>query len=111
VATHRGTLFVITVSKLKLTDVLPSLIVHLRLQPSQENRQLLQIVEHEDFYHPDDLMALLIPPLISVVQILLWIGTIGSIICARIFQIFFGKHCVVLMKALTEIYRFMIYTL
>lgn len=66
------------------------LIVHLKLKPCADNPDLLQIAEHEDFYHPDDLMALVIPPLIPLVHLLLWLGTLGSILGARLFQIVFG---------------------
>ncbi|EKM51096.1 uncharacterized protein PHACADRAFT_177788 [Phanerochaete carnosa HHB-10118-sp] len=66
------------------------LIVHLKLKPSVDDPSLLQIAEHEDFYHPDDLMALVIPPLIPVVCFLLWLGTVMSVIGARFFQATFG---------------------
>jgi hypothetical protein len=59
--------------------------VHLTLRPSDDDPNLLVISQHEDFYHPDDFMALLIPPMIPVVQILLRVGTVASNINARIF--------------------------
>ena len=68
-----------------------SLLVHLRLKPSVDDPNLLQIGEHEDFYHPDDLMALVIPPLIPVIHLFFWLGTIISIVSARIFQITLGE--------------------
>ena len=68
------------------------MIVHLKLKPSADNPNLLQISEHEDFYHPDDLMALVIPPLIPAVRLLLWLGTIGSILGARFFQVVYGAY-------------------
>ncbi|GJE95990.1 hypothetical protein PsYK624_121830 [Phanerochaete sordida] len=66
------------------------LIVHLRLKPGADDPNLLQIAEHEDFYHPEDLMALVLPPLIPLVQLLLWFGTIFSLIGARFFQTTLG---------------------
>ena len=67
------------------------MIVHLYLKPSIDDPRLLQIAEHEDFYHPADVVALVVPPLIPVVHLFLWIGTILSILGARFFQTFFGK--------------------
>ena len=64
--------------------------VHLYLKPSLNDQNLLQISQHEDFYHPDDIVALILPPLISLVHLFLWIGTMVSIICARVFQVVFG---------------------
>ena len=67
------------------------LIVHLYLKPSIDDPRLLQIAEHEDFYHPADVVALVVPPLIPIVHLFLWFGTILSIVGARFFQTFFGK--------------------
>lgn len=58
--------------------------VHLILRPSDDDPNLLQIALHEDFYHPTDIAALIIPPLIPVVKLLQKVGTIASIINARI---------------------------
>lgn len=65
--------------------------VHLYLKPSAEDPKLLQIAEHEDFYHPEDLLALLVPPLIPLVHLIHWFGTMISILCARFFQLTFGE--------------------
>ena len=71
------------------------LIVHLYLKSSVDDPRLLQISEHEDFYHPADLVALVVPPLIPIVYLFLWIGTVTSIIGARFFQTFFGQFTLI----------------
>ncbi|KAI0683841.1 hypothetical protein BC835DRAFT_699205 [Cytidiella melzeri] len=61
------------------------LLVHLTLRPSDDDPNLLVIASHEDFYHPDDFAALLVPPLIPVVRVLLRLGTLTSNVNARLF--------------------------
>ena len=64
------------------------LLVHLVLKPDPSNDKLLQIALHEDFYHPTDLAALVVPPLIPIVKGLQMFGTISSMVNARIFGLF-----------------------
>lgn len=66
------------------------LIVHLVLKPSPTNDKLLQIALHEDFYHPTDLVALVLPPLVPLVRVLQKFGTFSSAVNARVFG-FFGE--------------------
>ncbi|KAI0338699.1 hypothetical protein BDW22DRAFT_1409365 [Trametopsis cervina] len=61
------------------------LIVHLTLRPSDEDPNLFVIAQHEDFYHPEDLAALVVPPLIPLVRLLLRFGTLASVVNARVF--------------------------
>ena len=58
--------------------------VHLVLRPSDDNPNLFQISMQEDFYHPTDIAALIIPPLIPIIKLLHKVGTITSIVNARI---------------------------
>ena len=60
------------------------MMVHLVLRPSDDNPNLLQIAMHEDFYHPTDVAALIIPPLIPIIKFLHKFGAITSIVNARI---------------------------
>lgn len=60
------------------------------LRPSDDDPNLLVISHHEDFYHPDDFMALIVPPLISPVRAVLRLATLTSNINARVFGLF-GK--------------------
>lgn len=66
-------------------------IVHLYLRPSDEDPSQLVISQQEDLYHPEDIIALLVPPLIPAVRFLLRTGAIVSNINARLFGMF-GKH-------------------
>ena len=58
--------------------------MHLVLRPSDEDASAYQIALHEDFYHPDDVVALVAPPLIPLVRWLHTFGTIASIVNARL---------------------------
>lgn len=81
--------------------------VHLYLKPSPEDPKLLQIAEHEDFYHPEDLLALLVPPLIPLVHLFHWFGTMISILCARFFQLTFGElWCIQIFDSAHNYYKF-----
>ncbi|KAL4247897.1 hypothetical protein ABKN59_007500 [Abortiporus biennis] len=61
------------------------LMVHLILSPSEEDPRLQVIKYHEDFYQPEDFLALLVPPLVPVIRLFLHVGTIASNLNARIF--------------------------
>ncbi|KAI0804667.1 hypothetical protein BC629DRAFT_1488797 [Irpex lacteus] len=63
------------------------LLVHLTLRPSDDDPNLLVISRHEDFYHPEDFAALLVPPLIPLVRGLLRVGTLASNVNARVFSL------------------------
>ncbi|KAK7683048.1 hypothetical protein QCA50_013720 [Cerrena zonata] len=65
------------------------LLVHLKLKRSDTNPSLHVITYHEDFYHPEDLTALILPPLVPIIRGMLLIGTIASNINSRI-GAFFG---------------------
>ncbi|CCL98884.1 uncharacterized protein FIBRA_00891 [Fibroporia radiculosa] len=52
---------------------------------SSDPRPLFVIASQEDFYHPEDLMALLVPPLVPLVHILLLLGTWASLLGAWFF--------------------------
>lgn len=65
-----------------------SLLVHLVLRKSDETPGLWQIALHEDFYHPDDIAALVVPPLIPVIKFLHTVGTVASNVNARVFGLF-----------------------
>jgi len=62
------------------------LMVHLTLGPSVEdpNSQVIKI--HEDFYHPEDFAALIIPPAAPLIRLLLWAGTSASNLNAHMFR-------------------------
>ncbi|VDB98183.1 unnamed protein product [Peniophora sp. CBMAI 1063] len=60
-----------------------------RLSLRKEN-DLWYVSEQEDFYHPDELAALVIPPLITPIRMALRIGAISSNILAKTSQIVFG---------------------
>ncbi len=62
--------------------------VHLVLRPSDDDHKLYQIALHEDFYHPEDIAALVIPPLVPIIRLLHKFGTIASNVNARIFGLF-----------------------
>lgn len=64
--------------------------MHLTLKPSADDPNALQIAQHEDFYHPDDFAALVVPPLIPLIRLGLWLGTVLSLLGAWVFQTFFG---------------------
>ncbi|EIM84830.1 uncharacterized protein STEHIDRAFT_99669 [Stereum hirsutum FP-91666 SS1] len=61
--------------------------VHLSLR---EENGLYYIALQEDFYHPDDLISLVIPILASPAHMALRAGAISSNIFARVFQVTFG---------------------
>ncbi|KAI0077996.1 hypothetical protein K474DRAFT_1771374 [Panus rudis PR-1116 ss-1] len=61
------------------------LLVHLKLRPSviEPNRYFISL--HEDFYHPEDLVALVFPPLIPIAHGALKAGTLASAVNAYVF--------------------------
>ncbi|KAI0370686.1 hypothetical protein BV20DRAFT_236809 [Pilatotrama ljubarskyi] len=65
------------------------LLVHLTLRPERSptdpSKTVYVIAEHEDFYHPDDLAALLVPPLIPVVRGALHAATLICKVQAKVF--------------------------
>ncbi|KAH8105228.1 hypothetical protein BXZ70DRAFT_887220 [Cristinia sonorae] len=61
------------------------LIVHIVLTPSVDDPKLFVIALQEDFYHPEDLAALVVPPLIPVVRLLLRAGSMASNVNAFVF--------------------------
>ncbi|KAI0773177.1 hypothetical protein BD413DRAFT_539885 [Trametes elegans] len=67
------------------------LIVHLTLRPEPEptdpSKTIYVIASQEDFYHPDDLAALLVPPLIPVVRGALHAATLACKVYARAFGV------------------------
>ncbi len=65
------------------------LIIRLKLRltpsPSDRSKTVYLIEEQEDFYHPDDIAALLVPPLIPVVRLALRAATFACKVNARVF--------------------------
>ncbi|KAI8977820.1 hypothetical protein BD414DRAFT_495727 [Trametes punicea] len=65
------------------------LLVHLTLRPEPSpedpSKTVYLITEQEDFYHPDDIAALLIPPLKPVVAGALHASTLACKVQARVF--------------------------
>ncbi|TFK94465.1 hypothetical protein K466DRAFT_535726 [Polyporus arcularius HHB13444] len=65
------------------------LIIRLKLRltpsPSDGSKTVYLIEEQEDFYHPDDIAALLLPPLIPVVRLALRAATFACKVNARVF--------------------------
>lgn len=63
--------------------------MHLTLRPepspTDPSKTVYLIAEHEDFYHPDDLAALIIPPLVPLVRIGLQAATFACKVNARVF--------------------------
>ncbi|GBE85807.1 hypothetical protein SCP_0803290 [Sparassis crispa] len=66
------------------------LTVHLTLRPVQEDggKTLYYIESQEDFYHPDDLVALLVPPLAPLVRCALFLAALQSNIGRHIAAMF-----------------------
>ncbi|RPD54552.1 hypothetical protein L226DRAFT_261089 [Lentinus tigrinus ALCF2SS1-7] len=66
------------------------LIVHLTLRPepspTDPSKTIYVIAEHEDFYHPDDLAALVTPPLIPLIRLGLHAATLACRVNARVFE-------------------------
>ncbi|KAI0033187.1 hypothetical protein K488DRAFT_78010 [Vararia minispora EC-137] len=63
------------------------LIVRLRLR---KDGDLWYVCEQEDFYHPEDLLALVLPPLIWPARLALRIGAISSNVLAEASRAAFG---------------------
>ncbi|OJT10823.1 hypothetical protein TRAPUB_12692 [Trametes pubescens] len=65
------------------------LLVHLTLRPepspTDPSKTVYLITEHEDFYHPDDFAALVIPPFVPLVRIGLQAATFACKANARVF--------------------------
>ncbi|KAI0700860.1 hypothetical protein C8T65DRAFT_657363 [Cerioporus squamosus] len=65
------------------------LVIRLKLcptpSPSDPSKTVYLIEEQEDFYHPDDLAALLVPPLIPLVRLALHAATLACKVNARVF--------------------------
>jgi len=62
------------------------LMVHVVLAPSVDDPKRFVISLHEDFYHPEDVAALTIPPLVPVVRLLLRAGALASNVNAFLFS-------------------------
>ncbi|KAH9933996.1 uncharacterized protein BXZ73DRAFT_46048 [Epithele typhae] len=56
--------------------------------PADPSKSVYVIAEHEDFYHPDDFAALVMPPLIPLVRFALVLATWMSMFSARLFMMF-----------------------
>ncbi|RDX39713.1 hypothetical protein OH76DRAFT_1490883 [Lentinus brumalis] len=67
------------------------LLVHLTLRPTPSptdpSKTVYVISEHEDFYHPDDLAALVVPPLILLIRLGLHAATFACRVNARVFGV------------------------
>ncbi|EPQ53259.1 hypothetical protein GLOTRDRAFT_111915 [Gloeophyllum trabeum ATCC 11539] len=63
------------------------LMTHIKLR---EVDGLHYIALQEDWYHPDDFMNLLVPPLTPLIRLGMRIGSIGSNINATLFQVLLG---------------------
>ncbi|TCD66069.1 hypothetical protein EIP91_001878 [Steccherinum ochraceum] len=61
------------------------LLVHLVLSPSIDDPKLWVISLQEDFYHPEDLTALVVPPLMPLTRLLLRAGSMASNVNAFVF--------------------------
>ncbi|KAL1698318.1 hypothetical protein EV121DRAFT_284786 [Schizophyllum commune] len=62
------------------------IIIRLTLQKDQFSG-LYYIAQQEDFYHPDDLIALLVPPLAPFIRFALDAAGVVSNICAKVGQV------------------------
>ena len=64
--------------------------MHLKLRsvtsPVDPSKTLYVIAEHEDFYHPDDFAALLVPPLIPLIRFVLLFATWMCVLNTMLFQ-------------------------
>ena len=69
-----------------------SLLVHLKLRPepspTDPSKTIYLIEEQEDFYHPDDLAALIVPPLVPLVRLGLRAASFACHVQSRIFGMF-----------------------
>lgn len=72
------------ISRMLRSDLHLRLLVHLKLKRSDTDPFFRVITYHEDFYHPEDLTALLVPPLIPIVRMALLLGTTASNINSRL---------------------------
>ncbi|KAI0631502.1 hypothetical protein C8Q77DRAFT_1127228 [Trametes polyzona] len=65
------------------------LLVHLTLRPepspTDPSKTVYVIAAHEDFYHPDDLAALIVPPIIPLVRGVLQAATLACRVHAKVF--------------------------
>ncbi|KAH9895885.1 hypothetical protein C8Q73DRAFT_745088 [Cubamyces lactineus] len=65
------------------------LLVHLTLRPEPSpedpSKTIYLIAAHEDFYHPDDLTALIVPPLVPLVRCALYAATLACKVNATVF--------------------------
>jgi len=61
------------------------LIVHLILQPSDINPKLQVIKYQEDFFHPEDVASLIVPPFATIIRLMLRLGGVASNWNARLF--------------------------
>ncbi|KAI0755797.1 hypothetical protein C8Q74DRAFT_1305425 [Fomes fomentarius] len=70
------------------------LVVRLTLRPqassTDPSKTVYVIAEQEDFYHPEDLVALIIPPLIPLVRFLLQVATFACWFWVSVFSRVFG---------------------
>lgn len=71
-----------------------SLVVRLTLRPqassADPSKTVYVIAEQEDFYHPEDLAALLVPPLIPLIRFLLQVATFACWVSVVVFSKVFG---------------------
>ncbi|KAH9850915.1 hypothetical protein C2E23DRAFT_734028 [Lenzites betulinus] len=65
------------------------LLVHLTLRlspsPTDPTKTVYHIAAHEDFYHPDDLVSLIIPPVVPLVRAALHTATFVCRVNAKVF--------------------------
>lgn len=55
--------------------------------PSDHTKKYF-IQSQEDFYHPEDMAAIVLPPLVPFVHLALRLGAFASVLNAKIFSIF-----------------------
>ena len=79
-----------------LTPTPARLLTHLTLSPSVDDPKLFVISMQEDFYHPEELTALVVPPLAPLAQLMLRAGSLTSNVNAYVFSLF-GKWLVPVM--------------
>ena len=75
-----------------LTAAAHRLLVRLQLRPepsiSDSSKTVYVIAQHEDFYHPDDLAALVVPPLVPLIRFVLFLATWACVFNSRFFMMF-----------------------
>lgn len=71
-----------------LTPTPARLLTRLTLSPSVDDPKLFVISMQEDFYHPEELTALVMPPLAPLTQLMLRAGSLTSNVNAYVFSLF-----------------------